>query len=142
MFELWMLYLIFAIVAILVEIYVPTLFCINFAFAGIITSVFSVFYNDFYATMSVFIALSLVSFVFIKPMLVKYFKNGANADFQEQYIGKIVKVIETVTCSSGAVTIYDERWDARIKKEGESIDVGCEVKIIANDSLILYVERI
>ena len=41
----------------------------------------------------------------------------------------------------GAITIYDERWEARIK-EGEEIPVGTDVKIVENDSLTLYVERI
>ena len=142
MFEMWMLYILISIVSIMVEIFVPTLFCINFAFAGIITAVISVFINDFYVTMTIFLALSLLSLLFIKPMLVKYFKKGANADFNEQYIGKTVKVIEPVTCTKGAVTIYDERWEARTKEDIGEIPVNCEVKIIDNNSLILYVERI
>ena len=59
----------------------------------------------------------------------------------DKYIGKIVKVTEPVTTNSGAVTIYDERWNARIES-GDEIPVGAEVKIVKNDSLVLYVERI
>ena len=142
MFELWMFYIVLAVVSVLIEVFIPTFFCINFAFAGIITALISIFWGDFYITMSIFLVLSLISIIFIKPMLEKYFKKGANADFNEQYIGKIVKVIEPVTCNKGAVTIYDERWEARVKDSNVTVDIGCDVKITGNDSLILFVEKL
>ena len=141
MFELWMFYIVLAIIAVLVEIFAPAFFCINFAFAGIITAAISVFFGDFYTTLSIFIALSVLSIMFVKPILIKYFKKNTGTDFNEQYIGKIVKVIEPVSCNNGAVTIYDERWEARVK-DNEVIDTGCDVKITGHDSLILFVEKI
>ena len=60
----------------------------------------------------------------------------------QQYIDKIVKTIEPVTQNSGAVTIYDERWEARLASDGEEIPIGVDVKIVRNDSLVLYVERL
>ena len=42
---------------------------------------------------------------------------------------------------SGAITIYDERWEARTDSD-ETIPAGAEVRIIKYDSLILTVERI
>ena len=142
MFELWMFYVILAVAAVIIEIFYPTFFCINFAFAGILTALISIFWGDFYTTMFMFIVLSVISIIFIKPMLEKYFKKGANADFNEQYIGKIVKAIEPITHNSGAVTIYDERWDARVKNSEETIEAGTDVRIIGNDSLILFVEKV
>ena len=58
-----------------------------------------------------------------------------------KYIGKIVKVIEPVTKFSGAITIYDERWEARVDSD-EEIPAGSEVKIVKYDSLVLTVEKI
>lgn len=142
MFSLWMLYIIFTIISIIVEILVPTLFCINFAIAGVITSIIAYIYPNLYISMIIFFILSLFSILFIKPILERYLKKGANADFNEQYIGKTVKVIEPISCTSGAVSIYDERWEARIKDENKTIEAGCNVKIIANESLILYVEKL
>ena len=142
MIDLWMIYILLAIVAVIVETFMPTFFCINFAFAGVITALISIFCRDFYITMAIFLVLSLISILFIKPMLIRYFKIGAKADFDEQYIGKIVKVIETITQNSGAVTIYDERWEARVKVDNQTIEKGCDVKIIGNDSLILFVEKV
>ena len=59
---------------------------------------------------------------------------------QEKYIGKIAKVVERVTKTGGVVSMYDERWNARCVKD-EEIEVGTEVKIIKNESLILFVEK-
>lgn len=58
-----------------------------------------------------------------------------------KYIGQIVKVIEPITKYSGAITIYDERWEARVESD-ETIPAGSEVKIIKNESLVLTVEKI
>ena len=108
--ELWMIYLILALVAITFEIFVPTMFCINFAIAGIITAIISLWWGNFSQLLIVFAILSTLSILFIKPLLVKALKLKTNADFEAQYIGKIVKSIEPINTSSGAVTLYDERW--------------------------------
>ena len=69
-------------------------------------------------------------------------KKEDETDFNAQYVGKIVKVIEPITNLKGAVTIYEERWEARLKDAGEEIAVGADVKIVSNDSTILFVEKI
>ncbi len=140
--ELWMIYLILALIAITFEIFVPAMFCINFAFAGIITAILSLWWGNFSQLLIVFTVLSLLSIIFIKPLLLKLLKKNTNADFEAQYIGKIVKSIEPINTSSGAVTLYDERWEARLNEGNEEIPADCDVKIVRNDSLILYVERI
>lgn len=144
MLEFWMLFLIIAIVAVIVEIFVPTMFCINFAFAGIITAIVSIFWlgANLSSLFIFFVVLSLLSIIFIKPILVKMLKKEDQADFNTQYIGKIVKSIEPITKTSGSVTIYDERWEARLQNDGEEIPADTDVKIISNDSLILFVERV
>lgn len=142
MIEFWMIYVIIAIIAIVFEIFIPTLFCINFAFAGIVTAIISIFWGTFYPLLWVFLGLSVISMIFIKPLLQKLLRKETKADFNAQYIGKIVKTIEPVSKDKGAVTIYDERWEARIQGEAEEIPTDCDVKIVANDSLILFVEKV
>ncbi len=140
--ELWMLFVIISIVSILIEIFAPSLFCINFAFAGIITAIVAIFWGNLYSLLLIFLVLSLLSILFIKPLLTKLLKKDTHADFDSQYLGKIVKSIEPITSTKGAVTIYDERWEARVKNENEEISAGCDVRIIGNDSLILFVEKV
>lgn len=142
--DYWMIYIIVAGIFITFEIFVPTMFCINFAFAAIVTALISFFWANTAGLLGVFVVLSALSLIFIKPLLVKMLLNkDSKADFNSQYIGKIVKVIETVTPTSGAVTIYEERWEARLK-EGvtEEISVGSDVRIVSNESTTLYVEKV
>lgn len=141
--EFWMFFLIISLVAVVIEIFLPSMFCINFAFAGIITAVVSIFWDASLAKLVLLFAiLSLLSIIFIKPMFVKILKKDTNADFNDQYIGKVVKCIENINTQSGAVTVYDERWEARLNQDGEEIPAGQDVRIVRNDSLVLYVERI
>jgi membrane protein implicated in regulation of membrane protease activity len=140
--ELWAIYIVIAIIAILVEMFVPTMFCINFAIGGIITAIISIFWGDFTTSLLMFFAISLLSIFLVRPFLVNLIKKDSKADFNAQYIGKTVKCIEPINTVKGAVTIYDERWEARLQNEGEEIPEGADVKIVGNDSLILFVEKI
>ena len=141
--EIWMIFIILSVLAIVIEIFVPTLFFINFAFAGIITAIISMFIPWGLAKLFiVFSVLSLLSIICIKPILSSLLKKEDEANFNEQYIGKVVKAIENITTSSGAVTIYEERWEARLNEGTEEIPAGQDVKIVKNDSTVLYVEKI
>ena len=140
--EFWMIYIILAVIAIIIEILVPSLFCINFAFAGIITAILSIFWGGTVSLIFTFLAISLLSVIFIKPLLMKMVNKDNKADFNAQYIGKIAKCIEPISMTKGAITIYDERWEARTEFDAEEIPINSDVKIIKNDSLILYVEKI
>ncbi len=139
---LWQIFSIIAVVAVILEIVIPSGFFLNFAVAGVLTALLSLFVNSWNALIIDFIILSLLSIWLIRPLLLRHRENKDNqTGLDGKYIGKTAKVTETVTKNSGTVTIYDERWDARIM-DGEDIPAGAEVKIVKNDSLILYVERI
>lgn len=142
--EFWMIYTIIAIIFIIVEIFFPTMFCINFAFAALVTALISLIWGGVVELLAIFVILSTISLFFVKPLLTKYLpQKDHKVDFDGQYKGKIVKVIETVTKTSGAVTIYEERWEARLtQNETEEIPSGSEAKIVTNDSTILYVEKV
>ena len=64
-------------------------------------------------------------------------------DFHSEYIGKIVKATEEITNTSGAITVYEERWDARLANpEAAPVPAGSAVRIVRNDSIVLYVEAV
>lgn len=140
---LWQLYAIVGVVCIILEMIVPSMFFLNLAIAGFITAIISLFINNADMLTIDFIILSLVSLFVLRPLLLRTLKSSKDKEtgISGDYIGKIVKVIEPVTKYSGAITIYDERWDARIEDEGE-IPAGSEVRIIRNESLVMYVERV
>ena len=85
-----------------------------------------------------------ISLIIFRPFCIKRFKgdNNSQTGVESTYHGKIAKVVEPVTKNSGCITLYDERWSARLADGEEEIPVGNEVKIVGNDSLIMFVEKI
>ncbi len=139
----WQIFGIVALIAIILEIVMPSFFFLNFAISGIITSIVSIWVGNFIHLLVIFAALSLISLLFFRPFFLEKVKPEDNqSGVESTYYGKIAKVTETVTKSSGAISIYDERWDARLACGDEEIPAGAEVKIVKNDSLIMYVEKI
>lgn len=140
---LWQIYSIVGVVCIILEILVPSMFFLNLSIAGFITAVISLFIHDSNMLAVDFLALSVVSIFVLRPLLLRTLKPSKDKEtgVQAEYIGKIVKVIEPVNKYKGAITIYDERWDARVENDDE-IPAGTEVRIVKNDSLVMYIERI
>lgn len=139
--EHWQIIVIIGIVFLITEIFTPALFFLNFALACFLTAILALFIHDWNILIPIFVAFSAVFLLFLRPLLIKTRENNKKTGVEEKYIGKTAKVIETVTSSGGVVSIYDERWNARSEGE-EEIPVGAEVKIIRNESLLLYVRRL
>lgn len=140
--SLWEIYVIAGLGFIILEMTMPSMFFLNLAFAGFVTAVTALFVQDWVTLILIFVLLSILSIILLRPVLLKHRETKEQQTGMEgKYIGKIVKVIEPVTKFSGAIRIYDERWEARTECE-ETIDVGTEVRIVKYDSLILTVEKI
>jgi len=60
---------------------------------------------------------------------------------EAKYVGKTAKVIEDIDKDKGAISIYDERWQARSIDEG-IIETGSIVKIESYESIIMYVRKV
>lgn len=136
----WQILLLAGIIFIIVEIFTPVLFFLNFALACFITAIFALFFISWNTLIPIFVVFSAIFLLFLRPLLVKSRGNDKKTNFEEKYIGKTAKVIETVTSTGGVVSLYNERWNAR-SENGEEIPVDSEVKIIRNESLMLYVKR-
>ena len=139
---LWEIFAIAGLIFIILEMLVPSMFFLNLAVAGFITAIISIWISNWVYLVLIFTGLSVLSILFLRPVLIKN-KNDKQQEtgMEGKYIGKTVKVIEPVSKYSGAITIYDERWEARTEND-ETIPSGCEVKIIKYNSLILTVEKI
>jgi membrane protein implicated in regulation of membrane protease activity len=89
-----------------------------------------------------FVVFSGIFLLVLRPVLMNLrTTKSQKTGMESKYIGQSVKVISPITKTSGAITIYGERWEARFNGEGE-IAEGENVRIIRNESLIMYVERI
>ena len=139
---LWQIFSLIAVIALILEMVVPTQFFFNFAVAGVFTALLSLFVNSWNALIIDFIILSLLSIWLIRPILLRHKEDKSKETGMDgKYIGQIVKAISPITKTSGVITIYEERWEARTLND-EEIPEGAEVRIVKNDSLVLYVERV
>lgn len=141
--DYWQLLLIAGILFLIIEMFTPMVFFLNFALACFITAIIAVFIVDLNYLVPVFVIFSAIFLLFLRPLLIKKKENGngTKTGVEEKYIGKIAKVTDTITSNSGVVSIYNERWEAR-SNTGEEISIGTDVKIVRNESLVLYVERL
>lgn len=139
---LWEIYAISGLAFLILEMVVPSMFFLNLAFAGFITAIVALFIKSWIVLTFIFVILSILAMLLLRPILVRQKEaKEKETGMEGKYIGQIVKVIEPITKYSGAITIYDERWEARVESD-ETIPAGSEVKIIKNESLVLTVEKI
>lgn len=138
----WQILIFAGIIFLIIEIFTPVLFFLNFAIACFITAIFALYITDWNILVPSFVALSAIFLFFLRPFLLKSRNNNnQKTGVEEKYIGKIAKVTEKITSNSGVVSIYNERWEARTNN-GEEIPAASDVKIVRNESLILFVEKI
>ena len=137
----WQFLCVIGIAFVILEIFTPSMFFLNFALAAFITAGISLITLNKFALVLAFFLLSFLSFAFLRPILLRRNSKDTETGMEGKYIGKTAKVTEEVTAERGVITIYGERWEARTEN-GEGIPAGAEVKILRNDSLIMYVTKI
>ena len=126
---------------IILEIFTPSMFFLNFALASFITAGLSVWIKDLGYLTVIFFVLSFVSFIFLRPIIMKRYNKTKETGISSKYIGQIVNAETDIDSKSGVISIYGERWEAR-SKDGTVIHQGSEVKIVHNESIIMYVNQI
>ena len=139
--DLWEFIVICGIIFILLELFIPSMFFLNFALAAFITAGVSVFTAKMSILVSVFFVFSFLSFAFLRPLILRRKTKENETGINDKYIGKKAKVIEDISAENGSISIYDERWNARTE-DGSVIPAGTEVEIVRNDSLIMYVKKV
>lgn len=140
--ELWKTFLALGFLLLILEIVTPTTFFLSLAIGSFATGICAVFFDTYNVLVPVFVIVSVASLLLFRPFLRKNQKDKEASGVEEKYIGKTAKVVEKVTKYSGVITLYGERWEARLSESEEEIPENSEVKIVKNDSLIMYVEKI
>ena len=137
---MWQFLCVVGIAFVILEIFTPSMFFLNFALAAFITAIVSLVTLNHFALVLIFFVFSFISFVFLRPILLRRNSKDTETGIEGKYIGKVAKVTEEVTKDRGVITIYGERWEARSLGE-QSIPAGVDVKIVRNDGLIMFVEK-
>ena len=135
----WQIFAGLCLLFLILEMVVPSMFFLNFSFGALLTAFIAPYIYNWTTLIIIFAAISLVSLIFLRPILMKKtITKSQETGINAKYIGKTAKVIETITPTSGVITIYDERWQARSQN---TIEVGKDVEIERNESLIMYVKE-
>ena len=139
----WQIFLIAGVVSLILEMIVPSMFFLNFAISWVLTAIISLWVTDITVLVIDFAVIALLSIILLRPFLLKTLKSSKEKEtgVKSEYIDQIAKVVQPVNKFAGVITVYDERWEARVENDDE-IPEGTEVRIIKNDSLIMYVERV
>ena len=139
--SLWQILAIVGIGFVILEMFTPSMFFLNFALSAFITAILTFWVKNPYALAIIFVVFSFISFVFLRPILVKNFSKSKETGLKSKYVDQIAKAEEDITENSGVISIYGERWDAR-SENGAFIPKGSDVKIIRNESIIMYVQAV
>ena len=137
---LWQLLAVCGIAFLLLEMFTPSMFFLNFSLSAFICAVLSLYTKNLYVLAIAFFVFSFVSFIFLRPIIMNRFNKSKETGMNSKYIGQVAKADEEITASSGVISIYGERWDAR-SENGSIIEKGSEVKIVRNESIIMYVQE-
>lgn len=139
---MWQIVLGIGIIFLLMEMFFPAMFFLNFAFAAFVCALISYFYQNIVVLIVLFCLISFISIFAIRPL---FFKNKTKKEektgMEEKYVGQIAKVVEPIDKTKGVISIYDERWQAR-NIDDFTIEVGENIKIMGYDSLIMKVKKL
>ncbi len=139
--EIWQIWCVVAFIFIIIEVSTPAMFFLNLAFASLIVSFFAYFNLDITLQVVLFVIMSLVGILILRPYMLKKETKKQKTGIEEKYINKKAKVIEEINETQGAITIYGERWLAR-EKDNKFVNVNDEVKIVANEGTLFIVEKL
>ncbi len=136
MFYVW---LIIAIVLGVVEVVTVNLVSIWFVISSILAMVVSMFTDNLYIQIGVFVIIGILLMPISKKIYNKIKKNNVSTNI-DRIIGMKGIVTEDITKDAiGEVKVDGKRWSAY---SNDSINKGEVVKVVKINSVKLYVERI
>ena len=144
-FEFWHLWIIFALLLFIVEIFTTGFLTACFAIGCILAGIASFFNFDLKIQLFAFSIGTLVSFFGVRPFVIKY-GHKKNNNFKtnvDGLVGKIGKVCVTIDNSQdqGRINVEGDDWRAE-SENNEVIIKGERVEILKIDSTILTVKLI
>lgn len=138
--HLWQLWCIIGILFFITELFTPVMFFLNLGLACFAAAVAAEFGLPIYFQVLVFAIFSAIFLIWLRPILIKT-KRTNDTEFCTSYIGKSAKVVDTITEDAGRIALYGEEWQAK-SIDNSVIEKGAHVKIIRNESIIMFVEAL
>lgn len=143
--EIYQYWLIAAIVLVIVEICTAGFGSICFAVGAGFSALVAGLGGSFVWQIIVFAAVSLLTFIFLRPMAIRWL-DSKSKDVKtnvDALIGRKGIVSERIdaTQHTGRVAVDGDDWKA-VSLDNDVIDKGASVEIVNRDSLILTVKRL
>ena len=137
--NLWQIWCIAGVLFCITEMFTPAMLFLNLGFACFVAAIAAAFGLATIWQVGIFGICSAIFLIWLRPYLLKQ-KNSGEPETIEMYIGKTAKVIEKITKNSGKIAIFGEEWQAKSIND-EEFETNTQVKIVKNDSIIMYVEK-
>lgn len=138
-------WLIVAVIMFIGELVCPVFFMFWFAIGALVALVTSFITSNLAIQFSVFLVVSIILVIFMKPLTNKLFKNRTKDELNMNgIIGKNAVVIKTINNieGTGEVKINGEVWRAVSENENEIIESERYVEILKIDGVKLIVKSI
>lgn len=139
-----MYWLILFVILIVIEIATLGLTTIWFAGGCLVAFILSLFHVSLPIQILVFLAVSVVLFIWTRPVAVRYFNKERTKTNVESIVGKTALVVKTIdnVHSVGTVELDGMEWTARAAKEEEIFQKDEVVRIIDVQGVKVIVEKV
>ncbi len=139
--NLWALWTVIGVVALVIELSTAALVSIWFVPAAILTALTSLLIDNLFLQILIFVILSAISLVISRKIYKKYIKKDKDeVSPNGKLIGKYGKTTEDTNGLNGKVLVGDIYWKAKTQ-DGEAIPKDQAVKIVSVDGTTLVITK-
>jgi membrane protein implicated in regulation of membrane protease activity len=142
--NLWLLWLLVAIVCLILELSSGTFFIMCFAIGAVAACISALVSPSVTVQILVFALFSVLSIYVVRPFAMKYLhrRKGDKVSNADAIIDRIGTVVEAIDENGyGRVQIDGDDWKS-LSSDGHRIEKGMKVRVIARDSIIITVEKV
>ena len=136
-------WLIVSVVMVIGEMLCPVFFMFWFGIGALVALVVSLFSSNIIAQATVFLVVSLILVIFMKPLTKKFFKSNTKDELNMNgIIGKTAIVTKPINNlnGTGEVKIHGEIWRAVNENDEEIIEKDKKVEVLRIDGVKLIVK--
>lgn len=136
------IWLIALIVLIVIELATMGLTTIWFALGALVAAITAALHAPVVLQVVLFLVISIVSFIFTRPLAVKYFNRDRVRTNVESLIGRQGVVISEINNVEGIgqIQVGGQEWSARTRMDDMTVPVGTVVVVYAVNGVKLIVE--
>ena len=143
--EIWQIWAVVGFIFLLIEMMTPVTFYLSLAGASFFAGIAAYLYPDNTGVqVGAFVVFLPICYLAVKPFMDKKDKEPQSTGLEAKYIGQNALVLKPIgvpdTNGVGEIKIYGEVWQAK-SCDGTEISQNTMVKIIKNESLVMFVEK-